>query len=449
VSSRAVEKPVHDRPTESDAPDPVAVGVGPSGFERWWATFERWGGLWLLGLSALLVVPEPGLTARERLVAVSLVAAAALWIVAFERLGPQRWRSRPGFQLLHLAGVLAFATALMLEHVTFFVFAITGFLQAGRLRSKALVYLGVAATSLVINLIMWGGLPAPTMEETGGFLVLSMIQTLLIGSALIGGQRLTELSEERGRTVQRLEAAMAENEGLQAQLVLQAREAGIRDERQRLAREIHDTIAQGLTGIITQLQAASAAARDQSELRRHHDIALALARDSLAEARRSVRALGPQALERGRLGDAIDELAAAWSQRTGIHLTLDLDEASTDLPAPVEVGLLRILQEALANVEKHADAHRAGVTVSRFDHEVVLDVRDDGCGFAPASVHNADQRFGLASMRHRAAELGGVLAVESHPGAGTAISATVPLQLTDPRHAHRPAATTSTHPASP
>ena len=116
---------------------------------------------------------------------------------------------------------------------------------------------------------------------------------------------------------QRLEEMMAENTGLQAQLLTQAREAGVGDERQRMAREIHDTLAQGLTGIITQLVAAQQADNEAEQERRIGN-AMQLARDSLAEARRSVQALRPKALEHSRLPEALADETARWSATNGV-----------------------------------------------------------------------------------------------------------------------------------
>ena len=125
---------------------------------------------------------------------------------------------------------------------------------------------------------------------------------------------LDELSEAN----RRLEATLAENAGLHEQLLAQAREAGVLDERQRMAREIHDTLAQGLTGIITQLQAAEQAGEDPAGRRRHLSAATRLARESLSEARRSVHALRPEPLETARLSEALAERRERWSALHGI-----------------------------------------------------------------------------------------------------------------------------------
>src|SRR5690606_7038282 len=118
--------------------------------------------------------------------------------------------------------------------------------------------LGVAATSVLIHTIITG-FPWPTMDGWLIFGSIIVIQTLAIGFGTVMGERLAELSEQRRQAVDRLEAALAENAGLHAQLLAQAREAGVLEERQRMAREIHDTLAQGLTGIITQLEAVEQA----------------------------------------------------------------------------------------------------------------------------------------------------------------------------------------------
>jgi signal transduction histidine kinase len=251
---------------------------------------------------------------------------------------------------------------------------------------------------------------------------------------------------------------MAENTGLQAQLLIQAREAGAGDERQRMAREIHDTLAQGLTGIITQLEAAQQTSKDAERERRIGN-AKRLARDSLAEARRSVQALRPQALENSRLPEALADEVARWSATSSVPGEVETTGDVRALHPEVEVTLLRVAQEALANVAKHAGASRAAVTLSYMEDVVSLDVRDDGAGFALSAPPNgsstngssangsstngnstngnsgygnsanrsqASGGFGLIAMRQRVSRLAGQLEIESEPGAGTAVSASLP-----------------------
>ncbi|HSK95534.1 MAG TPA: sensor histidine kinase, partial [Euzebyales bacterium] len=251
------------------------------------------------------------------------------------------------------------------------------------------------------------------------------------GGGLLIGPRMTDLSETRRQMVTDLETALRENAGLHAQLVTQAREAGVLDERQRLAREIHDTLAQGLTGIITQLEAASRATERPAERDRHIDTATRLARESLTEARRSVRALHPEPLDNARLPEALAVVGERRSTVNGVHAQVTTTGTTRPLHPAVEVTLLRVAQEALANVARHAAASRAVVTLSYMDDVVTLDVRDDGVGFAPdATRTNGDQPvvsgYGLTAMRQRIDQFAGTFHVESEPGAGTSVSVSVP-----------------------
>ena len=197
-----------------------------------------------------------------------------------------------------------------------------------------------------------------------------------------------------------------------------------------MAREIHDTLAQGLTGIITQLEAAQQTSHDAERERRIGN-AKRLARDSLAEARRSVQALRPRALENSRLPEALAGEVARWSATSGVPGEVETTGDARALHPEVEVTLLRVAQEALANVAKHAGASRAGVTLSYMEDVVSLDVRDDGAGFVPQAAPAASNGslaggFGLIAMRQRVSRLAGQLEIESEPGAGTAVSASLP-----------------------
>jgi signal transduction histidine kinase len=260
---------------------------------------------------------------------------------------------------------------------------------------------------------------------------------MLLASAMVWIGTMDELQEHRTERAledateanQQLRAALEENAGLHRQLVTQAREAGIIDERQRMAREIHDTLAQGLTGIITQLAAAGQAAVGSAEHERHVRTAAELARDSLREARRSVAALTPEALRDARLPEALGDVAGRWTELHGVPVEVLTTGAAEPLHPDIDVALLRTAQEALANVAKHASASRVGLTLSYLGDFVRLDVRDDGRGFDPGEL---DERpgesggFGLSGMRQRAVSLGGTLEIESEPGSGTAICASVP-----------------------
>jgi signal transduction histidine kinase len=238
-----------------------------------------------------------------------------------------------------------------------------------------------------------------------------------------------EEQEQRKKMVADLEAALKENAGLQAQLVVQAREAGMLDERQRLAAEIHDTLAQGLAGIITQLEAADALQGNGAASRNHIEKAGTLARQSLSEARRSVQALRPGELENSRLHDAINRLTREWSAASGVTAPVQTVGQPVPLRPEVEVTMFRVAQEALTNIAKHARASRVGLTVSYLRDMVRLDVRDDGVGFDVAVAAAEDRMdgngYGLSAMRQRVRRMGGDIDIESSPH-GTSISASVP-----------------------
>jgi signal transduction histidine kinase len=322
-------------------------------------------------------------------------------------------------------GVLALASILMVRQPIFFIFTICGFFYAAILRPLPLAFVGVFATSFLINTLI-AGFPQ-TADGWTFYIVIITLQTVIIGAGSVFGEKVSEQNEERRQALTKLEAALVENAGLHAQLLTQAREAGILDERARMAREIHDTIAQGLIGIVTQLEAADQARDRPTDRDRHLDNAERLAREGLAEARRSVEASMPAALESATLPDALADVTRDWSELNGIPAEVTVTGDVIALHPEIEVALLRTAQEALANVARHAGATRAGLTLSFIGDVVTLDVRDDGIGFTvPEPDGTGTTGFGLSAMRQRVARVAGSLAIESEPGRGTALSARVP-----------------------
>ncbi|MEV4277610.1 sensor histidine kinase [Actinoplanes xinjiangensis] len=281
--------------------------------------------------------------------------------------------------------------------------------------------LGVGATAAISVTAYSGGPPEATVPGILTFLFFTA--TIVGGVAMFSffGEITLERNAERTRMVHQLQATMRENAGLHAQLLVQAREAGVLDERQRMAAEIHDTLGQGLTGIITQLQAA----RRGKDWQRHVDIAIRLARDSLAEARRSVHAVGPGHLATAPLDQALRAVVTEWGDRNETTAEFTVTGTVRPMHPEIEQTLLRTAQEALANAARHAGASRVGLTLSYMEDVATLDVRDDGIGFDPARAGDGGG-FGLTAMRRRVDRLAGTLEIESAPGAGTAISASVP-----------------------
>ncbi|MFH8255715.1 sensor histidine kinase [Streptomyces roseolus] len=245
----------------------------------------------------------------------------------------------------------------------------------------------------------------------------------LLGAAVavatvLGYQALYRESEGRRRLIEELITTRAE-------LAAAERHAGTLAERERLAREIHDTLAQGLSSIQLLLRAAERALPEGSPAAGHIDRARRAAQENLAEARRFVRALAPPDLERGSLAAALERLCEPGA---GPRVRFSVSGTPVELPTPYEVALLRIAQSALGNTVRHASASRAEITLSFMDASVTLDVVDDGRGFDPASVRpSSDGGFGLPAMRSRAESLGGTFTVESGPGQGTAVAVSLPL----------------------
>jgi signal transduction histidine kinase len=372
-------------------------------------------------------------------VGLSLCALAAGWMLFMWRLHPT-WRNRVPHVVVFVVGLQAITAALVLWEALALGSGWFGFLAAVCFAyTRALPRLswqlaGAAGVAFIAASSQTAGMNTSEIFHVTVGIVALTVDLLLMGSLMWllwehdqQAARNQRALAELGAANRRLEATIAENEGLHRQLLLQAREAGTLDERRRMAREIHDTLAQGLTGIVTQLQAAEQAASrtpgDQAGWRRHVAAATQLARDSLTEARRSVDALRPEPLEGGRLFEALTDVAERWSALNAIPAQVTATGTARPIDPEAEFALLRAAQEALANVARHAHATRVGLTISYMENEVALDVRDDGVGFDPARL---DHGFGLVAMRQRIAALSGTLQVESEPGGGTAISACVP-----------------------
>jgi signal transduction histidine kinase len=205
--------------------------------------------------------------------------------------------------------------------------------------------------------------------------------------------------------------------------------AAVLGERSRLAREIHDMLSQGFVAIDLQLDAASGKlAHSPESARRHLELAHKLIRNSLAEARRSVWDLRPQALEAGDLVAALKQVANDTVSGTDISVDFQLDGASKSLPPDVEHNFLRVAQEAMTNAIKHAAPRNIALELRFQNGLVALSVRDDGRGFDATQGFSPNRgHFGLAGMRERAEQLGGSLTLISNPGQGTSVEITAPV----------------------
>ncbi|MDF2271802.1 sensor histidine kinase [Streptomyces coacervatus] len=415
--------------------------VADSRIDRRWDQLHTWGPYGLLGISVVLGVASAGAgtSAATWYTAWFLIAAAVglqLWwhSTRLRRGDRRRTPSRTGTAYYVVRWALAFALTWISGVFAFY--AAAGYMDAdetipGRLWQR----LGLLASAVTVAGAQAGGMPFESLAQWvvfAGLLVansgLQMVVAHLTDQEQQRARERTETITELERTNAALQQALDENAALHAQLLVQAREAGVADERRRLAAEIHDTIAQGLTGIIAQLQVV-ANTPDRDQAREHMGRAMELARHSLGEARRSVHNLAPVALENDGLPEALKKTVAEWGERTGVRAEFTVTGITEQLHEEVAATLLRIVQEALSNAARHARAARVGVTLSFLGDEVILDIRDDGTGFDPLALPARTRAggFGLDGMRARAERIAGSLTVESEPGHGTALSARVPL----------------------
>jgi signal transduction histidine kinase len=279
--------------------------------------------------------------------------------------------------------------------------------------------------SLVVLLVV---IAAPVVH-TGTTSYANVIGPVVGGVFALGISRgyleLVRDGRERQRLIASLIAAQQQTAVLQDELALAQRDAGAIAERTRLSRDIHDTVAQSLTSIrmiaTTPTDAAPRAFAQIGEL----------AREGLADTRRIVDALMPAELEGAALTDALRRMLARLQDETGIRVELRVDDDLPPLSVATEVALLRTAQSALANVRLHSHAQRVVVTMADGGDSVRLDVVDDGVGFDatdwPSHPAGPEGGYGLRAIRERLRELGGSLDVESTPGEGAALSASVPI----------------------
>ena len=263
-----------------------------------------------------------------------------------------------------------------------------------------------------------------------GFLVLQAVMMLLVGSVV--ATMATVQAAQRAALAEAYQRQAADNERLQ-QYAVTLEELTITRERNRLARELHDTLAHSLSAVTVQLEAVRSLWARQPQ--KAHDMlekADATARTGLAEARRALQALRASPLEDLGLALALQELAQTAAERTGARLELRVpDELKGCLSRPVEQGVYRIAQETLENVVRHAGASTIGVELRESDAGLMLCIEDDGQGINAQSVEDAAEgRLGIKGMQERAALMGGTLEISSKAGSGTRIVLVVAAERT-------------------
>ncbi|WP_409494635.1 sensor histidine kinase [Amycolatopsis sp. cmx-11-12] len=383
---------------------------------------RRWNRAWalapygLLGLATVLSLVFDTTTWPDQLVTMAIAAGLACWHWWFIVAHPQWWERHTLAMTVFFAGFLAGTVVLVLRSDSFQLFVPMCYVLAFVALPGRLAYAGVALAN-----VPWLVLPGTDLRQTLFNLAMVTPLAALIGWAIRGMER---EAIRRREANSRLVAMAAENADLHAELLARAKETGTAEERARIAREIHDTVAQGLTGIVTQLEVAEELAPAEGALRGRIGTARQLARSSLVEVRRSIEALRPGPLHDARLGAAVATAVATWREQYGIPATFVTTGTPQPMHSEIEVTVLRAAQETLSNVGRHAKAGRVDITLSYMDEVIVLDVRDDGTGFDTRSPSTG---FGLTALRERARLLSGSVEIESAEGAGTAVSVSVPV----------------------
>lgn len=238
-------------------------------------------------------------------------------------------------------------------------------------------------------------------------------------------------SRKRAELINQLQA-------MRQELAQAERQGGIMQERQRLAREIHDTFTQGFTSIVMQIEMLEAALPSDTNTITHTlNLVSRIARENLAEARRVLWALQPEAFERASLPEILVSLVERWSEESEVPASATITGATLSLRPEIEVTLLRAAQEALVNIRKHAQAHSVTLTLSYMEDMVALDVQDDGIGFEPeqltlSPLTQTTRGFGLKALYERVQQLGGTVTLESFPGEGTTVAVALPAVSNSP-----------------
>ncbi len=390
----------------------------PVALDAWLRWYWLWDAYFAVGFVAVsaLVLSEGDEPVARKVAAVAVLTAMAVWYLAFGRrliVAPVRvteWQAR-----IFVGGIVLLVVVAVALHgsASFALFSACPLIfMTLELREAIPVVVLVNLLPPLAVLVRDG---AHTMiTALGPTSVFTIVFAVAVGTWI---HRIVSQSEERGALIRELEESREEISRL-------SREAGVAAERSRLAAEIHDTIAQGFTSIVTLVQAAeSELDRDTGKARRHLALAARTARENLTEARALVAGLMPSELAgTGSLDQAIRRQLSRLAEETSVAVSYRVDGQSVELPTVLEVVLLRMVQEALTNVRRHAKATEVTITLRVDEDRAALRVADNGVGFDPAA---ATDGFGLRAMRGRAAQIGGRLAVHSGAG-GTTVELEVP-----------------------
>lgn len=384
----------------------------------------RWNTLWSGLFYGLLFVATFNALTYETHSAfrIVVIAGLAMLLAAWHLL----WRisGRGPGNRLYFAAATGMWAGLMLADPDFVILSLGIFapLCYYDVRWGAVALVGTGGVWLWLESTDQGAIPWGTVAAVMLLLATGLLLVAYFGTVVRQSRQRQELIDELRQT--------------QADLAEAERRAGVLAERERLARDIHDTLTQGFASIVMLLEAATTSLPSGTPGRQHAERALQTARENLVESRRMVWAMRPAALADASLPEALRKLTAELAEDTGIEADTKVIGTPVGLGVNEETAILRVAQEALSNARRHAEATRVTVTLSHMDSAVVLDVHDDGVGFAPDEPRSSGA--GLRTMRERAEALGGTLTVETNPGDGTAVAFELPVResapLTVPSH---------------
>lgn len=372
--------------------------------------------LLLLLLALVLSQTEPDLPLATRLATLFFSAALFVWYFSTLRIGERGWLKRPLWLVIYfvIGWLIWYVLANLNSFFFFLLFVLFPYVfMTGQVPWSIVLMVILNALVLITLNRISSDLAAPWMLIVG----LTTAGAVLLGYFV---KDIIHQSEERQRLIAELRAA-------REHLAQTQHEGGILSERQRLAGELHDTIAQGLIGIVTHLEAAeNAASNGTVNLPDHLEQAKTIARSSLQETRRFIWAMRSVVFEDRAFGDGLRHILESWSKSSNLPENLVITGTEYALPPEYEFTILRVIQESLANIARHAGASQATVTLSYTPDAILLDIYDDGCGFDP--INTQGRGFGLINMRYRVGQLGGTLTVESESGEGTTIMAHFPIK---------------------
>jgi signal transduction histidine kinase len=394
----------------------VGAPPAPDRSDAWNTGLGRWDLFYAVVFVATLVIVWVSSHGTERIVALAALAAMLPWYLLVGRPHILSSGSAPSVRgTVYLAGlVVLFAAAASVDPNTWYLaFALIpqGYMVTSARRA--------IVPAIALNLIGAASVGYAEQSASGVAIAAGLAAFGIAFAVVYSGYivRIIEQSAERADLITQLEATRAE-------LAAVSREAGALAERQRLAADIHDTLAQGFSSILMLIQAAEAQLElSPASARSQLDLAAQTARDNLAEARSLVSGLASAQLQAGTLTDALRRITERSASELDISACFDAAGTERPLQATTEVVLLRTGQEALANVRKHASATTVAVRLCYAADRVRLEVTDDGVGFNPALVNGG---YGLRGMRGRVAEAGGTVTVRSAPGEGTSVQVEVP-----------------------